>query len=85
MKEETKEEEEVPEKTLTIGGKHEIKVSNDIREHLLQSKNAALLQKFEHEYSATWKTDQLQVIKLFEIEMDGEDPFYVEGQDQVRT
>ena len=43
-----------------------------------------LIAKFEHEYSATWKTDQLQLVKLFEIDLGGIDPFYIEGQDLVR-
>ena len=63
----------------------DIKVSHDIREHLLQSKDKNLLTKFEHEYSATWKTDTLQQMKLFELELDGCDPFFIEGQDLIRN
>lgn len=54
-------------------------LSSDIREHLLQSKDANLLTKFEHEYSATWKTEQLQLVKLFELDLEGIDPFFIEG------
>ena len=62
-----------------------IKVSHNLREHILQSKDKNIFIKFEHEYSATWKTDQLQLVKLFEIDLDGRDPFYIEGQDLVRV
>jgi hypothetical protein len=58
-------------------------VSNDIREHLLGFKNQNIFTKFEHEHSTQWKTEQLQLVKLFEFELEGRDPFYIEGQEQA--
>jgi len=54
-------------------------VSNSVREHLLQFKNKNIFTKFEHEHSQNWKTTELQLAKLFEFDLEGEDPFYVEG------
>ena len=62
----------------------DIKVSNSIREHLLQYKDANLLQKLEHEQSSTFKTETLQLVKFFEFELEGIDPFEIEGQEYIR-
>lgn len=59
-------------------------VSNDIKDHLLQFKHSNIFTKFEHEQSSTWKTEHLQLVKLFEFELGGEDPFFIPGQEQAR-
>ena len=43
------------------------------------SKDLLIWQKFENENATTWKTEQLQLLRLFEIELDGVDPFFIEG------
>lgn len=58
-------------------------VSNDVREHMLLFKDENIFTKFEHEHSAQWKTDQLQMVRLFECDLDKRDPFYIEGQEQA--
>ena len=72
---------------MTIGEKeqYEIPISHNIKNHLLQNKESKLISKFEHAYSESWKTSELQLVKLFEIDLGGEDPFYIEGQDEVRN
>lgn len=40
-----------------------------------------MLQKFTHINQASWKTDQLQLVKFFIEDMEGTDPFYVPGQE----
>eukprot|EP00347_Sterkiella_histriomuscorum_P006888 403351054 len=63
--------------------------SSDIREHLLkQHREENITIRFSHEAAVgyvgqqnQWKTESLQILKLFNEELEGLDPFYIEGQD----
>lgn len=60
----------------------ETKWSDDIKANLLQqSKGIEMITLFHHDYQAQWKTEQLQMIKLFAEELNCKDPFHIPGQD----
>ena len=79
MKEEIKNEDEEKKKLVDVGCAKQVEISNDIKDHLLQMRIKNILKKFEHEFSTQWKTEQLQLVRLFEIELNGCDPFFIEG------
>ena len=74
-------EEEQKQKVVKVGNTFEVNVETDIKQLLQPDK---LLCKFEHEHSVKWNTSELQMIKLFEIDLDQQDPFFIEGQDEIR-
>lgn len=43
-----------------------------------------MLTKFVHEISSQWKTEQLQIIKHFQIDLEGQDPFFIPGQEELK-
>ena len=58
-------------------------ISHSIKANLLHSVDKCIFQKFEHEQSSSWKTDQLQLTRLFEVDLAGSDPFFIEGQEEI--
>jgi len=51
----------------------------DVIENLVKgvTNSARYLNKFYSEHAATFKTELLQTIRLFELHLSGEDPFYI--------
>ena len=39
--------------------------------------------KFEHENSIQFKTADLQLVRHFEVDLNGKDPFFIEGQEDI--
>lgn len=58
-------------------GKHLLKTEE------LDSLESEVFTKFENENSPNLKTDQLQIVRHFEVDLRGKDPFFVEGQEDV--
>lgn len=63
-------------------------LSKNLGKHLLRtvelgSQESEVFTKFENENSPNLKTDQLQQARHFEIDLEGSDPFFVEGQEDV--
>jgi hypothetical protein len=40
--------------------------------------------KFMNDQAANWKCDNLQLVKLFQQDLGGEDPFYIPGQEATQ-
>ena len=62
---------------------HQIPISSDVPCHILQHQDKNILCKFEHDFAAQWTSKNLQLIKFFELEMGGMDPFNIAGQDEI--
>lgn len=54
-------------------------VETDVMQNLVKhAESERYLKKFYNEFSATFKTENLQLIQLFECKLNGQDPFYIE-------
>lgn len=56
-------------------------VETDVMENLTTNVSQHRYQKkFYNDHSATFKTELLQTVKLFEHHLSGDDPFYIESE-----
>ena len=47
--------------------------------HLTKMDPEKYKQNFYNEHAGTWKTDMLQLVRLFENDLNKEDPFFIPG------
>ena len=52
-------------------------VLEDVFPHILSMDRSKYTKRFVHEAAGTWKTDTLQLVRLFEVDFGGVDPFYL--------